>query len=226
MPRPAGRRAPTYERRRPEETTLYRVVQQNLLTLCAAVEAGFEGGSLPKFVKAELDGFLGCGLLCRGFAHLRCADCDERRLVAFGCMGRGFCGGVGAGPRDEQGSGESDPSPVRAPHGRARGEQIAIERGDVDWRSRKVIFRRSSTRGVVGPTKSGRERKVPMTGALERALKSMRHLRSQLVFCDEEGKPHKLAAGRPPERALQHRKGLPQGKQSAAAVDREEVIGV
>ena len=42
-------------------------------------------------MKAELDGFLGCGLLCRGFAHLRCADCDERRLVAFSCKGRGFC---------------------------------------------------------------------------------------------------------------------------------------
>src|SRR5450432_448324 len=76
--------------------------------------------------------------------------------------------------------------------GARAGEQIAIEWGDVDWRSRKVIFRRSSTRGLVGPTKSGRERKVPMTGALERALKSMRHLRSQLVFCDGGGKPLKL----------------------------------
>jgi integrase len=44
----------------------------------------------------------------------------------------------------------------------------------------------------VGPTKSGRERKVPMTGALERALRSLRHLRSQLVFCDGDGKPLKI----------------------------------
>jgi integrase len=76
--------------------------------------------------------------------------------------------------------------------GARAGEQIAIEWGDVDWRSRKIIFRRSSTRGLVGPTKSGRERKVPMTGALERALKSTRHLRSQLVFCDGDGTPLKL----------------------------------
>lgn len=50
----------------------------------------------------------------------------------------------------------------------------------------------SWTRGVTGPTKSGRERKVPMTGALERALKSIRHLRSPLVFCDDGGKPLKI----------------------------------
>src|SRR5262249_49646967 len=35
--------------------------------------------------------YLDCGLLCRGFARLRCESCGETRLVAFACKGRGFC---------------------------------------------------------------------------------------------------------------------------------------
>jgi hypothetical protein len=31
----------------------------------------------------ELEGFLDCGLLCRGFAHLVCSACKARRLVAL-----------------------------------------------------------------------------------------------------------------------------------------------
>jgi Putative transposase/Transposase zinc-binding domain len=78
-----------YERRRPERTTLYAVVRDNIETLYAATaESGVE---LPRFVRAELEGYLDCGLLCRGFAHLRCEGCRERRLVAFTCKGRGFC---------------------------------------------------------------------------------------------------------------------------------------
>jgi hypothetical protein len=80
-----------YARRRPEATTLYRVVKDNLLTLYAATEAGEAAAPLPAFVREELEGYLGCGLLCRGFARLRCDDCAEDRLVAFSCKGRGFC---------------------------------------------------------------------------------------------------------------------------------------
>jgi integrase len=50
-----------------------------------------------------------------------------------------------------------------------------------------VVFRRSSTRGIVGPTKSGRERKVPLTGKLEAALRKIKHLRSDRVFCNPDG---------------------------------------
>jgi hypothetical protein len=81
----------TYERRRPERTTLYEVVRDNLETLYGAVDDGAIPIALPGFVRKELDGYLDCGLLCRGFAHLKCQQCDERRLVAFACKGRGFC---------------------------------------------------------------------------------------------------------------------------------------
>lgn len=83
--------AVVYERRRPEETTLYQVVADNLATLYDAVDDGALAIALPKFVKKELEGYLDCGLLCRGFARVRCDGCEETRLVAFSCKGRGFC---------------------------------------------------------------------------------------------------------------------------------------
>ena len=46
-----------YERRRPEETTLYQVVQEHLESFLAQVEAQ-TGASLPQFVKDEFDAFL------------------------------------------------------------------------------------------------------------------------------------------------------------------------
>ncbi len=78
--------------------------------------------------------------------------------------------------------------------GARAGEQLALEWGDIDWHNGLVIFRRSSTGGVVGPTKSGRERRVPMTASLAKALKAMklRQLKSQLVFCRPDGSPLKI----------------------------------
>jgi integrase len=62
--------------------------------------------------------------------------------------------------------------------GARAGEQLALSWGDIDWHNHLVVFRRSSTRGIVEPTKSGRERKVPLTGKLEAALRRIKHLRS------------------------------------------------
>jgi hypothetical protein len=56
-----------YARRRPEATTLYQVVQGNLETLYGAVDDGAVKLALPRFVRKELEGYLDCGLLCRGF---------------------------------------------------------------------------------------------------------------------------------------------------------------
>ncbi len=72
-------------------TTLYRVVQENVETLFSAVSEGAVSVSLPGFVRKELSSYLECGLLCRGFARLRCGACAESRVVAFSCKGRGFC---------------------------------------------------------------------------------------------------------------------------------------
>ena len=71
-----------YERRRPERTTLYDVVRDNVETLYGAIDDGAIAIRIPKHAKNELEAYLDCGLLCRGFARLVCESCDESRLVA------------------------------------------------------------------------------------------------------------------------------------------------
>ena len=55
-----------YERHRPEQTTLYRLVQQHAATFIAHTEAS-TGAELPRFIKDEFDAFLACGILAHGF---------------------------------------------------------------------------------------------------------------------------------------------------------------
>ncbi len=84
-----------YERHRPEQTTLYRLVQQHAATFFAQAEDA-AGADLPQFVKDEFDAFLECGILAHGFLRLRCSDCGHDKLVAFSCKRRGFCPSCGA----------------------------------------------------------------------------------------------------------------------------------
>ncbi|MCA3215471.1 MAG: IS91 family transposase, partial [Betaproteobacteria bacterium] len=51
-----------YERHRPEQTTLYRLVQQHAASFIAHTEAS-TGSELPRFIKDEFDAFLECGIL-------------------------------------------------------------------------------------------------------------------------------------------------------------------
>ena len=60
------------------------VTSDNLATLYDAVDDGALAIALPKFVKKELEGYLDCGLLCRGFARLRCDGCEETRRYRKG----------------------------------------------------------------------------------------------------------------------------------------------
>ena len=84
-----------YERHRPEQTTLYRLVQQHAETFFVDVEAA-AGASLPSVIKDEFDAFHECGILVHGFLRLRCGDCGHDKLVAFSCKRRGFCPSCGA----------------------------------------------------------------------------------------------------------------------------------
>ena len=78
------------ERHRPEQTTLYRLVQQHTATFFAQAEDA-AGADLPQFVKDDFDAFLERGILANGFLRLRCGDCGHDKLVAFSCKRRGFC---------------------------------------------------------------------------------------------------------------------------------------
>ena len=79
-----------YRRHRPETTALYEVVRDNLETLLGAVDDGALAVRIPRHARKELLAYLDCGLLCRGFARLKCRGCSETRLVAFSCKGRGY----------------------------------------------------------------------------------------------------------------------------------------
>ena len=72
-----------YRRHRPEATALYEVVRDNLETLLGAIDEGALAVRIPRNARKELLAYLDCGLLCRGFARLKCRGCKETRLVAL-----------------------------------------------------------------------------------------------------------------------------------------------
>ena len=84
-----------FERHRPEQTTLYRLVQQHAATFFEQAQAA-ASADLLQFIKDEFDAILGCGNLTHGFLRLRCGDCGHNKLVAFSCKRRGFCPSCGA----------------------------------------------------------------------------------------------------------------------------------
>ena len=84
----------TYERHRPEQTLLYRLVGKHHPALVEQLE--FQGKSLPAHVHREFEAYLKCGRLEHGFLRVRCEKCYFERLVAFSCKKRGFCPSCGA----------------------------------------------------------------------------------------------------------------------------------
>ena len=92
-PRPSpGTHAQPYRRRRPETTTLHRIVREHLETyLALANESDPMGDGVPDHVEKEFRSYLKCGILAHGFARARCSTCGYDFLVAFSCKGRGAC---------------------------------------------------------------------------------------------------------------------------------------
>ncbi len=82
--------APPYLPRKPTETLLYKIVQQNLETFLAYAREHYEGG-LPRYVEQELRAYLACGDFSRGFMRLSCEACGHDLLVAFSCGSRSIC---------------------------------------------------------------------------------------------------------------------------------------
>jgi hypothetical protein len=71
QPQRAPYAAPLYhERDRPEQTTLYRLVQQHAASFIAQPEAS-TGVELPRFVKDSFGAYLECGIVAHGFLRLR-----------------------------------------------------------------------------------------------------------------------------------------------------------
>lgn len=85
--------APHYERRRPEQTPLYRLVREHYERFAAELEQANTG--LPIFIKDEFKAYLECGILAHGFLRLTCDSCARDTLVAFSCKRRGICPSCG-----------------------------------------------------------------------------------------------------------------------------------
>lgn len=81
----------SYRRRRPEESVLYKGIQENLATFLETASHRSGGQGLPTYVKQEFERYLDCGILANGFARVHCAGCGHDEVVAFSCRGRGFC---------------------------------------------------------------------------------------------------------------------------------------
>jgi len=81
-----------YRRRRPENTTLHRIVREHLETyLALANESDPMGDGVPPHVENEFRSYLRCGILAHGFARARCSGCGHEFLVGFSCRRRGSC---------------------------------------------------------------------------------------------------------------------------------------
>jgi integrase len=65
----------------------------------------------------------------------------------------------------------------------------ALQWVDVNWVKSQLCVQRADWRGQVSTTKGNRIRYVPMTQRLTAALQQHRHLRSQVVLCQDDGKP-------------------------------------
>jgi len=81
--------APGLSPRDVENTTLHRAVRHHRAAFAVAVAR--RGHRMPTLVERELDGFVDCGVLARGFARVRCGACGHALLVPFSCKRRGIC---------------------------------------------------------------------------------------------------------------------------------------
>ncbi len=72
-----------YQRHRPEQTLLYRIVEEYYPTFAAHLAE--RDRELPGYVQREFDDYLKSGRLEHGFLRVRCDTCHTEHLVAFSC---------------------------------------------------------------------------------------------------------------------------------------------
>jgi len=78
-----------YRPREAQQTVLHQVVKKYLPEFIEQAEMG--GHGVPAFVQGELEAFLACGDITRGFTHLKCPRCDHDRFLPFSCKTRTLC---------------------------------------------------------------------------------------------------------------------------------------
>ena len=69
--------------REPENTALYRIVEDHLPAFFERLDSGGAGADWPGFVRDEFEEFLRCGVFLHGFCRVHCATCGHDALVGF-----------------------------------------------------------------------------------------------------------------------------------------------
>jgi hypothetical protein len=80
---PQGCTSATYRGRHPEDTPLYRAVQNHLQTFLGLCHDDWEDERISPHAERELRQYLECGILAFGFARARCGECGQDFLVGF-----------------------------------------------------------------------------------------------------------------------------------------------
>ncbi|MDQ2995396.1 MAG: transposase zinc-binding domain-containing protein, partial [Pseudomonadota bacterium] len=78
-----------YKRRKPQDTILYKIVQ-NYLEDWLANYLLKNNETVPGYVENEFRDYFKCGILCHGFARARC-QCGADIIIAYSCKRRGVC---------------------------------------------------------------------------------------------------------------------------------------
>jgi len=171
-----------YERHRPEQTTLYRLVQQHAASFIAHTEAS-TGAELPRFIKDEFEAFPECGILAHGFLRLRlrlrCGECGHDKLLAFSCKRRGFCPSCGA-RRMSQTAAHLVMNPLEfmqrlaagATEGRPMGTRAAAAAAPDPFGARVTSLREVSGPPLREPRSIGPERKAQAAGGAAGAARA------------------------------------------------------
>jgi len=84
---------PAYHPRNPQNSPLYLSIVNHVAEFESAYEERYQTtcGSLRPVVREVVQKYLNCGDLRRGFARIKCKDCQHELLLAFSCKGRYFC---------------------------------------------------------------------------------------------------------------------------------------
>jgi hypothetical protein len=71
----------------------YHCVEDHFETFERVYEERFERayGFYRPYLRSVIYRYLDCGVLCNGFARVRCVECGHEYLLAFSCKRRHFC---------------------------------------------------------------------------------------------------------------------------------------
>ena len=82
-----------YKPRNPKGTGFYSILSEHYDTFLETYNSRFREkyGYFRPVISEAVRKYLDCGILSKGFARVKCADCGEEYLLAFSCKMRYFC---------------------------------------------------------------------------------------------------------------------------------------